>query len=288
MSSSERKIADTMGELMLAAKGDRPLADASWRRARILLSNKHLILATSDETHKFPLTDIQRIGGRMDKSIDARRVADYVQLRLPDRTFLVAASEHDTFEQHLFRALLHGRSILAKYPAVEGGVVTGADWEPATLTLDEDGLAVAIKSGRFVNLPLGELSGLQTDIRAINGTQRLVIAASHLDRHETIVETHLAAGEALGEHLRTYLQQGMSQTETNIELSETERAILMALYSGISPFEIPDFIDGDVDTVEEMYERLLELDIVDEVRKRREVRLNARGRNIADAVSENQ
>jgi len=62
----------------------------------------------------------------------------------------------------------------------------------------------------------------------------------------------------------------------------------MALYSGVSPFEIPAFIGKDVDTVEEIFERLVELDIVDEVRVRREVTLNSRGRNIASEAMNDQ
>ena len=61
----------------------------------------------------------------------------------------------------------------------------------------------------------------------------------------------------------------------------------MALYSGVSPFSIPEFIGQDVEAVEETFEKLIELDIVDKIRERREVTLNSRGRNIAsEAVGE--
>lgn len=288
MSEGERKIADTTGQIMLAAKDGRPLPDAEWKQGRILLSTKRLILATSAHKQTVPLAHIQRLGGRLDASIDARQVSDYLTLRLPDRTYLVAASEHERFEEAVFRALLHGKSLYAKHPAVEGGVVTDQGWEGASLTLDEEGLGIAIRSGRFVNLSLNELSGLETEVRSVNGEQRLVVGASHIDEDGTIVETHLAGSESLAEHLRTYLKRGMSRTETNVDLSETERAVLMGLYSGVSPFDIPSFLGRDVDQIEEIYERLLDLDLVDEVRKRRDVRLNARGRNIAGSVSENQ
>jgi Uncharacterized conserved protein len=63
--------------------------------------------------------------------------------------------------------------------------------------------------------------------------------------------------------------------------------VLMALYSGISPFKIPEFVDMDIDEVEEVYDRLLEADILEPVRTRREVQLEARGRSIAgDAIAD--
>jgi helix-turn-helix protein len=62
----------------------------------------------------------------------------------------------------------------------------------------------------------------------------------------------------------------------------------MALYSGVSPFEIPSFLGMDVDDVEETFERLVELEVVEEVRIRREVALNSRGRNIASEAMNEQ
>jgi helix-turn-helix protein len=49
----------------------------------------------------------------------------------------------------------------------------------------------------------------------------------------------------------------------------------MALYSGVSPFEMADFVGVSVEEIEEVYQRLLEVGAVDEVRTRTEVELNA-------------
>lgn len=55
----------------------------------------------------------------------------------------------------------------------------------------------------------------------------------------------------------------------------------MALYSGVSPFDIPDFLGKEIEEVEETFERLIDLDVSEEVRVRRDVSLTARGRNVA-------
>jgi len=61
----------------------------------------------------------------------------------------------------------------------------------------------------------------------------------------------------------------------------------MALYSGVSPFEMADFVGIDVEEVEEVYRKLLEVGAVDKVRVRTEVSLNAHGRNLAsEAMNE--
>jgi helix-turn-helix protein len=69
--------------------------------------------------------------------------------------------------------------------------------------------------------------------------------------------------------------------EDDYELSEMESQVLMALYSGVSPFEMADFVGTTPDDVEEIYQKLLEVGAVDKVRTRTEVSLNAQGRNMA-------
>jgi helix-turn-helix protein len=55
----------------------------------------------------------------------------------------------------------------------------------------------------------------------------------------------------------------------------------MALYSGVSPFAISDFVGIDVERVEEIYDELLELDVIEVVRERKEVALTPQGRRVA-------
>jgi len=45
----------------------------------------------------------------------------------------------------------------------------------------------------------------------------------------------------------------------------------MALYSGVSAFQIPSFVGMDVDDVEDIFQRLIENDILEDVRVRKEV-----------------
>jgi len=61
----------------------------------------------------------------------------------------------------------------------------------------------------------------------------------------------------------------------------------MALYSGVSAFQIPSFVGMDVDDVEDIFQRLIENDILEDVRVRKEVQLEARGRSVAsDAMAD--
>ena len=67
----------------------------------------------------------------------------------------------------------------------------------------------------------------------------------------------------------------------DLDLDPIERRVVMALYSGVSPFAISEFVGVDVEKVEEIYDRLIELEVIEVVRERTEVGLTARGRKVA-------
>jgi helix-turn-helix protein len=101
------------------------------------------------------------------------------------------------------------------------------------------------------------------------------------------VQTYFATDSHTASILESLLTKEAEKSQGSVDLSETEKRVLMALYSGVSSFEIPDFLGMDVDEVEEIFERLIEVDVLEEVRQRREVAMKTRGRNIAsEAINE--
>lgn len=101
------------------------------------------------------------------------------------------------------------------------------------------------------------------------------------------VKTQLTASERTCMFIQSFLAQGAQRSHTDIDLTELEQEMSLALHSGVRPFDIPELIGADVGTVEDAFDRLVAQGIVDRVRVRQEVELNATGRNIvADAFSE--
>ena len=289
MSNEEYKIADTTGRFAVAVNEGRAVNDVSWTSGRILLSNRRLILASNDGKRTIPLSKLQSLGGRHDANQEITRVAGYVSFDLGEQVILVSAGDHESFERDVYRALLDQRMVRAKHLAVAGGVVREeATWERARVKLDGDGLSAALESGAFVNLDLDDISGLETTERTIDGEKQPVLEVSHTDEEGTSIETHISGPPRRCRFVKSWLDKGVERSKTNVDLDEREREVLMALYSGVSPFEIPAFLGMDVDDVEEIFERLIELDVVEEVRVRREVALNARGRNIASEAMNEQ
>lgn len=284
---AERKVADTRGRFTRAVVDGRAVNDADWTKGRIILSNRRLVLVGNAGKRTIPLAGIDGLEGRTDASQALARVSGYVSIQYENDVYAVTAEDHEAFRTDLFRAMLDQRVVRVKHPAVEGGVVTGAEWEAARVKITEDAISIALRSGTFVEVDLNDVGRLATAEQVVDDEEREVLKAEH-SIDGTSVETHLTGSVRQVAALKSLLREGEDRSKADIDLDESEREVLMALYSGVSPFEVPNFLGMDIDRVEETYEELVELEVLEEVRVRREVTLKSRGRNIAsEAMNEN-
>lgn len=290
MSGGERRIAETQGRFLRTVESGGEVDDARWETGRILLSNRRLVLVGSEGKRTIPLADIDEIGVEGDGVEVETRAPEVASLRTGEEVLLLATRDHASFEVDLCTAALDGEILLARHPAVEGGEDVrdqDADWEKARLTAGGDG-TIRVETSEGTSLAIAPDDVLDVDVteRTVRDRSTRVVEVEHVNRG-TDVETHLAGPALACSLLQTLLGQGAEESGGKVDLDETEREVLMALYSGISSFEIPEFTGTDVDEVEDTFERLVELDVLDEVRRRREVALTPRGRNLAsDAIGD--
>ena len=280
MSESEHKLLDEQGKFIRVVQDGNKLNDASWTPGRILLSNRRLLVATDDGKLTIPLSEVHSLGGRYDVNQATASVSEYVSLRHDNDVLLFSLPDTKGFKWALYRALLDGEIVLVKHPAVEGGVVQETEWEKARVSIETDSVGLAVASGSFVEMDLADVGGAAADERTVTGQERPVVEVEHAES-ETSVETHMAGNERRSALLESLFEEGARRNEVEVDLDGPEQQVLMALYSGVSPFEIPEFVGLDIEEVEEIYERLIDLEVLDEVRKRREVTLTTRGRNLA-------
>jgi helix-turn-helix protein len=280
LSKSEHTLLDTEGKFLRVVRDGHRLTDANWIPGRAILTNKRVIAATGDGKLVIPLADVRDIGGRYDVNQAVADVSEYVSLRHGDDVVLFTLPDTDGFKWALYDAILDGEVMLAKHPAVEGGVIQEVDWEKARLSVEPDTLGLAVASGSFVEVELADVGTVESAERTVSGKTRPVVEVEHTEG-ETSVETHIAGTDRRSDLLGSLLEEGARRNEVDVDLDGEERQVLMALYSGVSPFEIPEFVGLETEEVEAIYERLIELEVLDEVRKRREVALTTRGRNLA-------
>jgi helix-turn-helix protein len=155
------------------------------------------------------------------------------------------------------------------------------------MKVEADAVSIATVAGTFVEIQLDDIGDIEMGRRTVREEQRQVIEVEHSDDAGTSVQTYISGPERAVDNLKSLLRIGEEHTEMSLDLSQQDKQVLMALYSGVSPFDIPEFIGIDVDQVEELFVRLIDHDVLEEVRIRHEVELNARGRSIAaDAIDE--
>ena len=280
MSEGEQKLADETGKFAEVVKDGRKVPDVEWVSGRILLSTKRLVLASSEGKRTIPLSKIHAIKGRQDANQPLAQVASYISLQMGGDVVLVSPSDHAEFEHQLYSAILDQEIALVKHPAVEGGVVQGTEWEKARLKVETEEVALALTSGQFVEIEIDDVGDVEMDEAEVMGDTRRVIEVEHT-QEATAVETHISGASRHVTVLASLFRKGEKKNTVDVDLGEREAEVLMALYSGVSPFQIPEFVGMDVDTVEETFDQLIEEGILEERRTRREVTLKARGRHIA-------
>lgn len=287
MSEDEQKLVDTAGDYCYAIKNGEAVADPQWNSCRLVMTNKRLILANNSGKQTLPHSNIEITDG--DEMPDGVDVGGATPMRIGDNVVLFDATNLSDFEQEYCRATLHGEIILANHPAVVGGVVQDeAEWRKTRFQLDDDAIVLGFPDGGSIQFDVDDVGTSETETRQVMGEQRTVLEVEHTDEDDRSVETHFSGMDHHTTALQSLFERVIEEREGDYELSETEDQVLMALYSGVSAFEMADFVGLPVDEVEEIYQKLLDVGAVDEVRTRTEVALNAQGRNMAsEAMSEN-
>jgi helix-turn-helix protein len=281
MSGDEHKVLDTSGDFQYVVRDGEPVADPQWRSCRFILTNKRLILATSGDKQPLPLSNIS-VPDDPDSIVPTEIPSGVTVLSVGDNAVLIDATDIDDFSFEYYRALLDGEVILSRHPAVVGGVIQDeAEWKKSKFQLSDELVQLQFPDGESTAFGIDDVGTIETSDGTVLGDQRTVVEVEHTDNDDQSVETHLSGMDHHTAALQSVFEAVVEGREDDYELSEMESQVLMALYSGVSPFEMADFVGTTPDDVEEIYQKLLDVGAVDKVRTRTEVTLNAQGRNMA-------
>ena len=281
MSGDEHKVLDTSGDFQYVVRDGQPVTDPRWQSCRLIVTNKRVVLATNDGKTPIPHTNIS-VPDDPESAVPGDVPPGATVLAVGDNVLLVDASNVSDFAFEYRRATLQGEVILARSPAVVGGVIEDdAEWSKARFRLDDGEVRLQFPGGDSTVFDIDDVGTIETSRSTVLGDQRTVVEVEHTDEEERSVETHLSGMPHHTDALEALFSAVVEDREDDYELSEMESQVLMALYSGVSPFEMADFVGTTPDDVEEIYQKLLDVGAVDKVRTRTEVSLNAQGRNMA-------
>ncbi len=280
MSTSEKKIEDTQGKYLHAVKNGQEISTAEWQQCRVVLTTRRIAII-SDGNLSIPLPNIDQMGTRYDLNQQAATETSYTTLHVDDDILLVTTADHATFELNFYRAFLDGAVIYVKHPAVVGGVVQNSQWQRGRLKVTRESVRMVLEDGQKVVVERDDIGEFESDERPVSGQTRSVLEVEHTDEDGRSVQSYLSGREHHISVLKQLLEEGAEQNRANLDLDPIEQRVVMALYSGVSPFAISEFVGVDVDRVEEIYDELIELDVIEVVRERKEVSLTAQGRKVA-------
>jgi len=220
------------------------------------------------------------VADRFDVNQQSAGVSEYVALHVGGDVFLVSAANHAAFETDVYRASIDCAVVLVQHPAVQDGVVKNSEWTKGRLKMTDDALRLAMADGQAVDIDRADIGDLTVDEKQVSGEERTVIQVEHSEDGIS-GETHLAGEGFHATVLRTMLEESAEQNRADLDLSPTEKRVITALHSGVSPFDLPNFVGIDVEKTEEIFDRLIELEVISVVRERTEVALTTKGRRVA-------
>jgi helix-turn-helix protein len=210
-------------------------------KGRILLSQKRLVLATNDDNKvTIPLSSVFDIAvGNVPPELgDFFDATVTVAFERKGNRYVAAieAGEEkiDKFSTVLFKAILNGADMTLKHPARLGGRVTDQEFVPAKLSLRPKRVQFT-NSDTEISIALSTVTGFDRSTREIAGSQRPILEVRHMSGGQSAM-TLVAPDSSrkmsvLGRYLRLEYSELMNELR-DIEITDDEKEILVALYSG--------------------------------------------------------
>jgi helix-turn-helix protein len=173
---------------------------------------------------------------------------------------------------------------LVRHPAAEDGVVQDeVPWEKARLSVQEAALELTTDDDSMVKIEIESISAVSSEVRPVREAERDVVDIAH-DSDGEPIHTYIAGNERCCAFLVSMCESDERTAQDSFELAAEDKRVLTALYSGVSPFDLPRFTGMEVDEVEEAFDRLIEREALETIRTRREVSLTSNGRRLASTA----
>lgn len=297
MADSEQKILATNGKFIHhLIKGEIRRNNATWTHGHIILTNKNIYLIDNNNKNKITLKSLEKLGKKYDISQAIVKAPDYISLSYKqNNTKMVSLITFENSKHtkelrfQILQTLLHKKPVYIKHPVAIGGVIQNTDWQKAQLGLIHNDARLVTENGDIINIYTKKLQNIEQKTAQLKNKTRNILSIEHENQNNIITTTYIHAPDAILTALHFFTSQDFKkETRAQIDLTENEKQVLMALYTGLSPFDIPTFLNLDIDQVEDIYEKLIRLKMLKEERKRTEVTLTTKGRNLATKTAENQ
>jgi helix-turn-helix protein len=170
-------------------------------------------------------------------------------------------------------------------PAIRGGVlVKDAQWEKGSIVVVKTGIWF-VSAAKQISVPLLDVAAIDLTKRDVQGKQTDVVRIDHVDSGEvasSLVLCPLSTLQVLVNFLKD-TTKGMDMMGN--ELDAVAQQVAMLVYSGMDSHAIENMLNIPHKQLDEIYDRIIKLEIAEVITIRREVQLTTKGvRYISDAT----
>jgi helix-turn-helix protein len=218
------------------------------------MSDRRLILATSDSKTVVPLTSVfdvavGQVPTEVEQFFDHTVMVGYV-VGGTQRTTVVGGDREtiEKFSLILYRATLHGSTVALKHPAKIGGRLQDNSVRDVGLRLESDRVAfpgtedLTIGEEPF-DIELANIVFFEVLERTVKGEPRLVLSVQHITQNQTVTTEVSMASRRKMNILGRYLRQMyhyLASDVRDVDVSDDALEVLVGLYSMAS-------MSGDID-----------------------------------------
>ncbi|SFR43843.1 CheF family chemotaxis protein [Halogeometricum limi] len=228
-------------------------------KGRVLMSERRLILATSETKTVVPITSIfdiavGQVPAEVEEFFDYTVMVGYVVGNR--RRTTVIGGDRETIEKFsllLFRAVLNGSTTHVKHPAKVGGRVMDTPKRKTGLHLDYESVVfpgndeLGETEGPF-EIDLASVIFFEVIERTIDDEKRLVLSVQHVENGQTVT-SEMSMGSRrkmniLGRYLRL-IYHWIKSDVRDVEVEEETLEVLVGLYSTGPGIDLASLLDLD-------------------------------------------
>ncbi|WP_418281757.1 CheF family chemotaxis protein [Halorubrum sp. DTA98] len=244
----ESVVADFVGRIHTPDIGaDEPVS------GRVLLSQRRLVLATTDTKTTMPLASVFDVAVGTVPSDLRSFFSDTVTIAYSAgnarRTAVIEGEpdDMDRFTRVLFKAILRNVTVTVRHPAKVGGHVTDASDRTASLKLSPGAIGFIDCPDPFT-VDLSTVVDYERTDRTLGGKTRPALVFEHVPETRTVTSIATVPNERALNVLGRYIKLEYSEVLTEVEEldpTEEELEILVSIYSAGGEASIADIVTGD-------------------------------------------
>lgn len=238
----QKVIADFVAKATIHLKSSGKRMD-EFEKFRVMLSDKYLLLASNKQKISVKIADIFDIK-KIDVPDDIKDMVEdslkigFLKDKKPGMIVIKGDNEKiSKFSYLVMKLLLKGNHVIFKHPAVKGGVLTNKNWE--------DGLLNVIKGSIVLNgfqINLSSIRDIKRESRTIGKNQVDVLNISAINSGESYISYVHVPDKRIMNLLGRYIgfeYKNILKALEKVELSNFDKQIVQAVYSGIPVEELP-------------------------------------------------